>query len=94
MISNCDENKCPGWIFTLAIGIVMYFTMTIMWITDARADVRVDITRELPGETQQIVRTFDDKEELEMWLSVKMDNEGCDPYVTKVIIDLDNQVQF
>ena len=58
------------------------------------ADVRVDITRELPGETQQIVRTFEDKDELEMWLSVKMDNEGCDPYVTKVIIHLDNQVQF
>jgi hypothetical protein len=90
MISNCDENKCPGWIFAIAIGIVMYFTMTFMWITDARADVRVDMTRELPNETQHIVRTFNDREDFEMWMSMRLEDGGCDPYVTKMVVNLNS----
>jgi hypothetical protein len=86
MISNCNEKTCPGWILGLVIGMLMYFTV----IVNVFADVRVDIKRELPYETQHIVQTFEDKEDLEMWLGMKMDNEGCDPYVTQIIITLDN----
>ena len=90
MINKCNEEYCPGWIFALAIGITMYAVTTFMWITDAHAGVRVEMTRELPDETQHIVRTFEDKEDFEMWLGLKMENEGCDPYVTQMNISLDN----
>ena len=90
MISKCNEDYCPGWMFALLIGIAMYFVITFMWITDAHAGVRVDMTRELPSETQHIVQVFDDKDAFEMWLGMKMENGGCDPYVTKMVINLDN----
>lgn len=67
-------------------GLLILFFITI----NAFADVRVDITRELPFKTQHIVQTFEDKEDFEMWLGMKIDNEGCDPYVTQMIITLDN----
>jgi len=86
----CTENKCPGWIFALAIGIVMYFAATFMWISVAHADVRVDMTRELPNETQHIVRTFNDREDFEMWMSMRLEDGGCDPYVTKMVVNLNS----
>lgn len=47
--------------------------------------VRIEITRDVPyDKTYTIVREFDDMEELTMWFVNKMENAGCDPYVTKV----------
>lgn len=56
----------------------------------ALAEVRIDMTRELPDETQHIVRIFEDREDFEMWLDMRLDDGGCDPYVTKMNITMDN----
>ena len=49
--------------------------------------VRVEITRSIPYDKDySIVREFDDLDELVMWFNNKMENEGCDPYVTKVTL--------
>ena len=49
--------------------------------------VRVEITRSIPYDKDyHIVREFDDLDELVMWFNNKMENEGCDPYVTKVTL--------
>ena len=88
--TSCNENRCPGWLAVIILGISAYFLSFFLFINDAFSEVRVDITRELPDETQHIVRIFEDKEEFEMWMSMKMEYEGCDPYVTEMIVKLDN----
>ena len=85
--SSCNEKNCPGWLGAMIVGIVMYFAVTVMWITDAHAgQVRVEITRELPEEKQMIVQEFPDEELFQMWMGGKMEGEGCDPYVTEIRI--------
>ena len=49
-------------------------------------DVRVEITRELPDETQHIVQQFHDEDSFAMWMGGKLEGEGCDPYVTEIRI--------
>lgn len=53
----------------------------------AFADVRVDITRDLPYKSQNIVQVFDDIDAFQMWFEMKME-QGCDPYVTSINIDM------
>ena len=85
--SSCNEKNCPGWLGAMIVGIVMYFAVTVMWITDAHAgEVRVEITRELPEEKQMIVQHFYDEDSFQMWMGGKMEGEGCDPYVTEIRI--------
>ena len=53
----------------------------------AHADVRVEITRDLPEEKQLVVMSFKDDEDFQMWMGMKMEDEqGCDPYVTEIKI--------
>jgi len=85
--SSCNEKNCPGWLGALIAGMVMYFAVTVMWITDVHAgEVRVEITRELPDEKQMIVQEFPDEELFAMWMGGKLEGEGCDPYVTEIRI--------
>ncbi|MDC0446778.1 hypothetical protein OAL99_02685 [Gammaproteobacteria bacterium] len=88
--TNCNEGRCPGWLAVIIVGVSAYFLSFFLFINDAFSEVRIDITRELPDETQHIVRIFEDKEDFEMWMSMKMEYEGCDPYVTEMIVKLDN----
>jgi hypothetical protein len=64
---------------------------TMLFISNAaNADVRMEITRELPEGTQIIVQEFNDTEEFAMWMATRLDSdEGCKPGVTKINIDLD-----
>lgn len=84
--NNCNEDSCPGWLTVMVLGIIGYVFVTVMFWKDVHADVRVEITRELPGETQYVVQQFPDEELFSMWFTSKLD-EGCDPYVTKINID-------
>jgi flagellar biosynthesis regulator FlbT len=83
--SSCNENNCPGWIAALIVGMIGYFIVTIMFINEAMADVRVEITRELPEEKQLVVQQFDDEEMFQMWMATKME-DSCDPYVSEIKI--------
>jgi len=85
MFSNCNEKSCPGWMGAMIIGMIAYIVMTVMFIRDVRADVRVEITRELPNEKQLVVQQFDDEESFQMWMAMKME-DGCDPYVSNINI--------
>jgi hypothetical protein len=64
---------------------------TMVFISNAaNADVRMEITRELPEGTRIIVQEFNDTEEFAMWMATRLDSEeGCKPGVTKINIDLD-----
>ena len=86
--TSCNENNCPGWLAAMAVGMVMYFVVTIMWISEATAgEVRVEITRELPEEKQLVVQHFYDEDSFMMWMATKMEDEqGCDPYVSEIRI--------
>ena len=85
--TSCNEKNCPGWLGALIAGMVMYFAVTVMWITDVHAgEVRVEITRELPDEKQFIVQEFPDEDLFAMWMGGKLEGEGCDPYVTEIRI--------
>ena len=54
----------------------------------ALADVRVEITRNLPEGQRIIVQEFDDQDAFEMWMATRLE-EGCLPGVKKVEINLD-----
>ena len=85
--SSCNEKNCPGWLAAIIVGMIMYFAVTVMWITDVHAgEVRVEITRELPDEKQMIVQEFPDEDLFAMWMGGKLEGEGCDPYVTEIRI--------
>ena len=82
---SCNEKNCPGWLAAMVVGMIGYIFVTVMFITDALADVRVEITRDLPNEKQLVVQQFDDDEAFQMWMGMKME-EGCDPYVSDIRI--------
>ena len=63
-------------------------SVAVLLATNVMADVRVEITRELPDEVQHIVQQFHDQDSFEFWMLDRLETEGCDPYVTKVEIDL------
>lgn len=66
----------------LILAISLFTSSIAIADHDINHVVKVQITREVPGELQTIKRTFD-KDEFYMWMETKM-QEGCDPYVTSV----------
>ena len=60
----------------------------MMFSTAALADVRVEITRNLPEGQRIIVQEFNDKDEFAMWMATRLEDD-CKPGVTKINIDLD-----
>jgi hypothetical protein len=85
--TSCNEKNCPGWKSALMAGVVLIVMMMSGVVNDAFAgDVRVEIKRELPDETQHIVQQFYDEDSFAMWMSGKLEGEGCDPYVTEIKI--------
>ena len=47
----------------------------------------IEIERNLPDDRSFLIRReFNDLEDLLLWFENKVDNEGCDPYVDKVIM--------
>lgn len=85
--SSCNEKNCPGWIPALVAGLLMVLIVLFSALSEAIAgEVRVEITRELPDETQHIVQQFHDEDSFQMWMGGKMEGEGCDPYVSEIRI--------
>lgn len=82
--NSCNEKTCPGFGAAFFAGLFMILVMLIASV--AEAGVRVEIKRELPDETQTIIQTFEDDEDFQMWMGMKMEGEGCDPYVTDIRI--------
>ena len=64
---------------------------TMVFITPAaQADVRMEITRNLPEGQRIIIQEFADKDEFAMWMATRLDSdEGCLPGVVGIKIDLD-----
>lgn len=47
----------------------------------------IEIERNLPDDRSFVIRReFNDLEDLLLWFENKVDHEGCDPYVDKVIM--------
>jgi len=85
--SSCNEKNCPGWVAALVVGMFAYVVMTVMFINEVYAgEVRVEITRDLPNEKQLVVQQFYDEDSFQMWMGDKMEDEGCDPYVSEIRI--------
>lgn len=85
--SSCNERNCPGWVPALIAGALMVLFVMISAIGDAVAgEVRVEITRDLPNEKQMVVQHFYDEDSFMMWMGAKMEDEGCDPYVSEIKI--------
>ena len=84
--TSCNEKNCPGWFPAVLAGVVMIVMVLLSYVNDAHADVRVEITRELPDEKQLVIQQFDDDESFQMWMAMKMEGEGCDPYVSDIKI--------
>jgi hypothetical protein len=61
---------------------------TLLLSTPAFAEVVVTFNRELPNETVEFSRTFQDKDDFEMWLQNRLEGPGCDPYLK------DMRIQF
>jgi hypothetical protein len=82
---NCNEKNCPGWVPALVAGAAMFVFVMTGLVSDANADVRVEITRELPDERQIVIQQFPDEDLFSMWFTSKLE-EGCDPYVSDIKI--------
>ena len=74
--------KSLGVIFLVILGLITL-------IMPASADVKVTITRDLPNERQYIVQQFPDMDGFEMWMQQRLENTGCDPYVTNMKVEFD-----
>jgi hypothetical protein len=73
-----------------ALGLFLLALLgMIMLIMPASADVKVTITRDLPNERQHIVQQFPDMDGFEMWMQQRLEDSGCDPYVTEMKVDFD-----
>ncbi|MGA0974922.1 MAG: hypothetical protein ACO397_07280 [Gammaproteobacteria bacterium] len=73
-----------------ALGLFLLALLgLIMLIMPASADVKVTITRDLPNERQHIVQQFPDMDGFEMWMQQRLEDSGCDPYVTEMKVDFD-----
>lgn len=53
-------------------------------LTGEQSFVTIEIERDTPDEKQHIVRHFEDLETLLWWFEDKVNNGGCDPYVTSI----------
>jgi hypothetical protein len=49
-------------------------------------EVVVEFDRELPFKSYHFTRTFEDKDEFEMWLATRLEDKGCDPYLKSMKI--------
>jgi len=74
--------KSLGVIFLVILGLITL-------IMPASADVKVTITRDLPNERQYIVQQFPDMDGFEMWMQQRLEDNGCDPYVTHMKVEFD-----
>ena len=74
--------KSLGVIFLVILGLITL-------IMPASADVKVTITRDLPNERQHIVQQFPDMDGFEMWMQQRLEDTGCDPYVTDMKVEFD-----
>ena len=87
--TSCNEKNCPGALGVMLIGLVMFVTVMFGFVTDAQAgEVVVTFNRELPNKSVEFTRTFQDKDDFEMWLANRLEGPGCDPYLT------DMKIQF
>jgi len=87
--TSCNEKNCPGALSVMLIGLVMFVTVMFGFVTDAQAgEVVVTFNRELPDKSVEFTRTFEDKDDFEMWLANRLEGPGCDPYLT------DMKIQF
>lgn len=84
---NCNEKNCPGWFSVMILGIIGYVFVTVMFMKDVMAqEVVVTFDRELPFESYEFTRTFEDKDAFEMWLQSRLEDKGCDPYLKSMHI--------
>jgi len=84
--TSCNEKNCPGALGVMILGLVMFVTVMFGFVTDANAEVVVTFDRELPFKSYQFTRTFEDKEAFEMWLAMRLEDKGCDPYLKSMHI--------
>ena len=85
--TSCNEKTCPGWKAALMAGVVMIVMVLGGLISDAHAqEVVVTFDRELPFKSYEFTRTFEDKESFEMWLAMRLEDKGCDPYLKSMHI--------
>ena len=76
--------------FKRALGVILLICLGIFTlIMPASADVKVTITRDLPNERQHIVQQFPDMYGFEMWMQQRVEENGCDPYVTDMKVEFD-----
>lgn len=89
-MKNC---YMPGIIGALA-GLAVVGLIIALLITPAQAEpleskpmIVIEIERNLPDNRSFIIkREFNDLEDLLLWFENKVDNDGCDPYVDRVIM--------
>jgi len=74
---------------TLKKALGLFLLALLGMIMPASADVKVTITRDLPNERQHIVQQFPDMDGFEMWMQQRLEDSGCDPYVTEMKVDFD-----
>jgi len=88
--NKCNDKNCPGWVPALVAGLIMILFVALSAVNEAKAnEVVVTFNRELPFETYKFTRTFEDKDAFEMWLATRLEDQGCDPYLTT-----DMKIQF
>jgi len=76
--------------FKRALGVILLIILGVLTlIMPASADVKVTITRDLPNERQYIVQQFPDMDGFEMWMQQRLEENGCDPYVTDMKVEFD-----
>jgi len=76
--------------FKKALGVILLVILGIVsLVMPASADVKVTITRDLPNERQHIVQQFPDMDGFEMWMQQRLEDKGCDPYVTDMKVEFD-----
>jgi len=69
-------------------NMLLLLVTTVFSMNTANADVRVEITRNLPEGQRIIVQEFHNKDEFAMWMATRLEDD-CKPGVTKINIDLD-----
>ena len=76
--------------FKRALGVILLIILGVLTlIMPTSADVKVTITRDLPNERQYIVQQFPDMDGFEMWMQQRLEENGCDPYVTDMKVEFD-----
>ena len=85
-MKNKKRNETRGRIW--AVIMISIFVFGIAISMNANADeVVVTFKRELPFKSYEFTRTFEDKDAFEMWMAMRLEGKGCDPYLSKIVID-------